>query len=300
MSVSTKKWLRRVGVVVLFLLALAAAAIWLGQQMADRKMQRKLDIPVQAVALRDDAAAVARGQYLFQSRGCADCHGANGGGRVFIDDPKTGMRVAGPHISPGPGSVTAGYQPVDWVRAIRHGVSPAGRALIVMPSEDYNRYTDDDLASLIAWLRSMPAAQGGAAVLDLPLPVRVMYGFGLIQDAAAKIDHKLPPPAPVAQGVSREHGAYVANMCLGCHGPTLAGGKVPGGPPDWPPAARLAPGEGSVMARYPDAASLTHLFRTGKRADGSEVKVMPFESLGKMSDTDLQALHLYLQSLQKS
>jgi mono/diheme cytochrome c family protein len=170
--------------------------------------------------------------------------------------------------------VTAAYRPVDWVRAIRHGVHPLGRPLMIMPSEDYNRFTDGDLAALVAYIRAMPPAQGGAAVIELPLPVRALYGYGLILDAAAKIDHSLPPAAPVPEGVSVAHGAYVANMCIGCHGAKLAGGKIPGGPPDWPPAARLAPGEGSVMARYPDA-----------------------ESLRAISDTDARALHLYLKSL---
>ena len=36
------------------------------------------------------------------------------------------MRIAGPNISPGPGTVVAGYRPEDWVRAIRHGVEPDG------------------------------------------------------------------------------------------------------------------------------------------------------------------------------
>jgi hypothetical protein len=38
------------------------------------------------------------------------------------------------------------------------------------------------------------------------------------------------------------------------------------------------------------------MFRRGKRPDGSAVQVMPFESLGKMSDTDVRALHVYLKS----
>jgi hypothetical protein len=51
------------------------------------------------------------------------------------------------------------------------------------------------------------------------------------------------------------------------------------------------------MRSYPDAQSFQTLFRTGKRADGSEVKVMPFGSLGQMNETDVKALHLYLRSL---
>ena len=38
------------------------------------------------------------------------------------------------------------------------------------------------------------------------------------------------------------------------------------------------------------------MFRSGKRADGSAVQVTPFESLAKMSDTDMRVLHLYLKS----
>lgn len=59
-------------------------------------------------------------------------------------------------------------------------------------------------------------------------------------------------------------------------------------------AARLSPGEGSVMPRYKDAGLFVAMMRSGKRADGSAVAVMPFASLKTMSDTDLRALHLYL------
>ena len=197
------------------LVALAAAALFAGDQLARQKMQRKVDVPVKGVPFRDDAAAIERGRYLFASRGCVDCHGAQGGGAVFLDDGK-GMRIAGPNISPGPGSVVAGYTPEDWVRSIRHGVNPKGRALMVMPSEDYNRLTDDDLAALVAYLRHMPPATGGGPVLDLPLPVRAFYGFGLIQDAAAKIDHTRPPEQPVPDGVTRE-----ARRLRGQHVPGL-------------------------------------------------------------------------------
>jgi hypothetical protein len=62
-------------------------------------------------------------------------------------------------------------------------------------------------------------------------------------------------------------------------------------------AARLSQGADSAMARYPNADALVAMFRSGKRADGSEVKVMPFGSFSKMSDTELRALHLYLKSL---
>ena len=290
------KWIKRGGIAVAGLAVLAGAAVFTGLRMADARMQRTVDVKVQPVALRVDIASFERGKYLYNSRGCIDCHGADGAGKTFVEKDD-GLKIKGPNITTGPGGVVASYQPQDWVRAIRHGVAPSGRPLLVMPSEDYNRFTDDDLASLVTYIRGMPPAQGTAAEVRFPVPVRVLYGFGAIRDAAARIDHSLPPQQPVAEAVSVQHGAYVANMCIGCHGEKLAGGKVPGGPPDWPAAANLTPGPGSVMPVYADADAMLKMFRTGRRPDGSEVQVMPFGSLKNMSDTDVRALHLYLKTL---
>jgi len=101
----------------------------------------------------------------------------------------------------------------------------------------------------------------------------------------------------VTAGVTAAHGAYVANMCIGCHGEKLSGGKIPGGPPDWPAAANLTPGEGSAMGRYKDAAQFVAMMRSGKRPDGSAIRVMPFESISKMDDVDLPALYAYLKTV---
>jgi cytochrome c553 len=291
-----KSWIKWVAIALGLLLLLAAAAVAVGVQLAERKAHRFVDVPVRPVAYREDAASLDRGRYLFQSRGCAECHGANGSGRVVVDEGN-GLHVKAPNITRGAGGVVAAYQPQDWVRAIRHGIAPGGRALLIMPSEDYNRFTDDDLAAVVAHVRSLPPAAGGPAEIRLPVPVRVLYAFGGLRDAAEKIDHTLPPQAPVAEGVTVQHGAYVANMCIGCHGAQLVGGRIPGAPPDWPAAPRLRPGDGSVLPAYGSPEALLALFRSGKRGDGSAVKVMPFESLRALSDTDVRALHMYLQSL---
>jgi mono/diheme cytochrome c family protein len=289
-----KRWIKWTGAAAAAAAVLVAGAAVLGYQMAERKMVRKLDVPVKPVAYSGEAQALQRGKYLFESRGCVDCHGATGGGREFVNDGK-GLRFAGPNITPG--GVTASYRPEDWVRIIRHGVKPNGQPAMIMPSEDYNRFTDQDLASLVAHVRSLPPLQGGAAIMELPVPVRVLYGFGAIKDAADKIDHSLPPAQPVAEAVNAQHGAYVANMCLGCHGEHLSGGKIPGGPPDWPAAANITPGEGTAMSRYPSAAQFLTMLRSGKRPDGSPIKVMPFESLSKLNDVDAQALYEYLKTV---
>ena len=290
-----KAWIKWTsGAVVALALAAMGAAV-VGQQLAERKRQRVISVPVTAVPYADGAEALARGKYLYESRGCADCHGLNGAGRTFLNDGK-GTHIAGPNITPA--GVVARYQPVDWVRAIRHGVKPDGRPALVMPSEDYNRFTDADLAALVAHVRSLAPVQGGGkAVVELPLPAWVMYGFDVIPDAAQRINHSLAPAQPVAPGATLAQGAYVANMCLGCHGEGLSGGRIPGGPPDWPAAANLTPGEGSAMTRYKDEAAFSAMMRSGKRPDGSPIQVMPFESLSKLDAVDLPALYAYLKTL---
>jgi len=285
------KWI--VGIVVLLVVAGIGLAI-AANLLFDRKRDRVVAVDVRGMGVVSDEAALARGKYLFASRGCSECHGANGAGHVVIDDPG-GLHVRSPNITPG--GAAAGYSEADWVRVIRHGVKKDGRAVMIMPSEDYNRLTDADVAALIAYLRSLPPAPGGAAEFKVPLPLKALYGFGVIKDAAEKIDHSLSPAQPVAEAVSPEHGNYVANMCFGCHGEHLSGGKIPGGPPDWPPAANLTPGDGSIMPVYETPEKFKAMFRSGKRANGTSIPVMPFESLRALNDTDVEALYVYLKTL---
>lgn len=292
-----KRWLGRIGIAIVGLLVIAGAAVVIAAQLGERKMQRRIEVKVAAVPARTDAAAIERGRYLYLSRGCVDCHGADGGGKVVVDDGN-GLLVSGPDITGKPSGVVAAYSDLDWTRTIRHGIKPDGRPIMIMPSEDYNRLTDQDLGSLIGYVRQLPPAQGGPAIVQLPMPVKALYAVGAIHDAASKIDHSLPPAQPVPEGTTVEHGAYVANACIGCHGPQLAGGRIPGSPPDWPPAADLRPVSNGPMRAYPDGKVFSEMLRTGKRPDGSEVsKVMPFLSLKEMNDVDVHALYLYLRSL---
>ncbi len=290
---SARRWPRRLLIALASIVALLGVLVAVGLALAARKAERRFDIQPAAFAVPQGEAFLARGRYLYESRGCADCHGADAGGRQFADSGP--VRLAGPDITRG--GQTATYTSQDWARAVRHGVAPGGRPLRIMPSEDYNRLTDADLGALVAYLQQLPPQQGRAATVQLPLPARLLYGFGVLGDAADRIDHTRPTEAPVPEAVSVEHGRYVAQMCIACHGPGFAGGGIPNAPPDWPKAANLTPGEGGVMARYPDAASFARMMRTGLRPDGSRVAVMPVEALSKISDTDLEAMRLFLATL---
>jgi hypothetical protein len=51
------------------------------------------------------------------------------------------------------------------------------------------------------------------------------------------------------------------------------------------------------MSRYPSASQFTAMLRSGKRPDGTPIKVMPFESLAKLSDVDAQAVYEFLKTV---
>jgi mono/diheme cytochrome c family protein len=263
---------------------------------SERKMHRHVTVDVAPIALATDQASLTRGGYLVRSRGCADCHGADGAGKVVIDDG--GLYVKSPKIVPNDGSSTANYKPEDWVRTIRHGVKPNGEPVFIMPSEDFNRLTDPDVGAIVVYVQSLPPVTGTPAEIRVPLVVRFIYAVGAMKDAAEKIDHTLPPAQPFDSNDEVAHGAYVAAACKGCHNEFFSGGPIPGTPPSWPPAANLTSGSDGVLPHYPDAAALIAMFRSGKRPDGSAVStVMPFAMLKEISDEDAHALYGFLKTL---
>ena len=281
----------------LVVVGMAAAAVV--SRLADRKLHRIVELPPLQVTFVTTEGQLEHGEYLFKTRGCADCHGADGAGHVFINDPEGGLVVRSPNITAGGASPAREYSDVDWLRVLRHGVKPSGQPLLIMPSEDYARMTDADIGAIVAYVRSLPAADtGGAEFSPLPLPLKAAYLFGAIKDAAEKIDHTAPPTAAVEDDpLSR--GQYIAQGCTGCHGPHFSGGKIPGTPPSWPAAANITSAPDSAMAHYTSAAQFKALFRTGKRPDGSAVSdVMPFKSLAQMNDAELDDLFAFLKTVE--
>jgi mono/diheme cytochrome c family protein len=134
------------------------------------KIHRTVTIDVKPIMVV--SAASARGKVLFNSIGCADCHGADGAGKVMI----------APNITSGPGSATAAYTDADWNRAIRLGAKPNGNRLFVMPSEDFARLTDADTMAIIAYVKSLPPVVGVPMETTVPLRLRFAHAAGLVKN----------------------------------------------------------------------------------------------------------------------
>jgi hypothetical protein len=108
--------------------------------------------------------------------------------------------------------------------------------------------------------------------------------------SAATIDHNAPPPDAPEPGLTVEYGSYLAVSCGFCHGEDLAGGLEPGAGLNLTPAGDLGNWTEEDFIRA---------LRTGYRPDGRQLKrdLMPWDRIGEMSDLELRAIWLYLQSL---
>jgi cytochrome c553 len=250
---------------------------------------------VRAVAIPTGAAALAQGRHLALTRGCLECHGEDLAGKTVINDPAMGL-VAGPNLTRGEGGLPAGLRDEDWVRAIRHGLSADGRPLFLMPSTDFATFSDSDMGSLIAYLKSVPPVNRPRIPVKLGPVARALMTAGVIKLAAEEIDHANIRPDEVVPGVSVAYGRYVANACTGCHGPNYSGGKIASGPPDWPPAANLTPHADGKLKSWSEADFLQAL-RTGKRPDGTEINPVMPRGFGQLNETEQKALWMFLKTL---
>ncbi|GMU43627.1 MAG: c-type cytochrome [Xanthomonadales bacterium] len=289
-------WLKVIAKLLLGLVAVLALAIgllvWQGHRLAGKRWD--IAIPARAPAATIDLAEGAR---IAQIRGCTGCHAKDLGGEVLAETP-IGDLVP-PNLTTGKGGVTAGYADADWERSIRHGVSPKGRALILMPSDDNTRVSEADFAQLLAYLKSVPAVDRALPPTRLtPLGYALLGAGQLPLLAVERIDHSLQPAAPTV-AADAAYGAYLAHTCSGCHGNNFAGGPIPGMPPGAPPAANLTP-----AGRLPQwtLGQFGTAVRTGARPDGTRMDehFMPWPAFAAMTDIEVEALYRHFGSLPKA
>jgi mono/diheme cytochrome c family protein len=276
------------------LILVAAAAVY---GFSEARYRRQYVVATRTIAVPMDSATIARGAHLAQTfGGCVECHGENLAGRMVFDDPPVG-RVYGANLTRGRGGLGAVLTDADIVRAVQHGVGRDGRPLKVMPSTDYTHLTDGDLAAIVSWVRSRPAVDTVQPSVQVGPVGRALFVAGKLPMLhAERIDHAGKMGTTVTPAATVEYGRYIAAVgCQGCHGRTLVGGPIEGGAPDWPPAANLTPA-GALKTWTADG--FAHFLRTGVRPNGSPVgPVMPIRQTSRMTDEEIQALWLYLQTL---
>lgn len=295
----------RAVVLVAALLAVGGAGISAGTYVAsEHALRRPVAVPAHAPPTAAQfaatpsahAALVARGAHVVATRGCTDCHGSTFGGAVVADDPLAG-RLAGPNLTAG--GRGAALDDRAWELALRHGVRPDGTPLRIMPSSDYVGMTDEDVAAVAAYVRSLPAVRTQPPALRVGPLLRVLYLAGKADLASAQaMPQRAVHAATLAAAPTPGYGAYVATTCTGCHHADLAGGAIPGAPPDWPAARNITPHQTAGIGRWSEA-DFTRLLTTGVRPDGRVVDTvhMPVRMTRAMTDVERRALWAYLRTV---
>lgn len=278
------------GLAALLLFVLAAA-----YGVSEYRLRRTTTVTAVALNIRDDSATIARGRHVATIRGCVDCHTANFGGNKFLDDPMVGTVYAA-NLTRGKGGTSA-FRPEDWDRAVRHGIRPDGRPLLIMPSHEYNTLSDDDLAAIVSYLRSLPPVDHVEGENRVGPLGRILHATGAAPLAPAEIiDHEAPRgPAPVP-GPTVAYGKYMAASCTGCHGEGFSGGKIPGDPSGMVPA-NLTPDRETGIGGWTEA-DFFNALRHGKRPDGTSLKPqMPWKLTAQMTDDEIRSIWVYLRTV---
>lgn len=292
-----KRWLKWTGYAVggmAGVLVLTAAGVY---AFSEARYRRQYTITPSALTILSDSATVARGEHLATSLGaCVDCHGDNLAGRPVIEDPALG-NIYATNLTRGKGGIGGTLTDVGFQRAIRHGVAPDGRPLKVMPSSEYVNLSDADLAAIIAYVKTRPPVDNVLPASSMGPVGRALFVAGKLPVLhAERIDHDRRHVTSVTPTPTAGYGAYlIAVGCKGCHGPSLAGGKIIDGPPNWPPAANLT--SAGPTKDYSEE-DMKRVLRQGKRPNGTSVNgVMPWRLTKNLSDDEIHAIYLYLRRL---
>ena len=233
---------------------------------------------------RPTAAQLADAGRQARINGCISCHGDRLEGRMMFDGGAFG-KVWAPNLT----ELASRASDQQLAQAIRQGIGHDGRALFVMPSPMYSRFSDQEVGALIAWIRAQP--RHGPAVSPLQWgPIgRVVLALGKLPSAVDRME-EFRIRQPYDTGAEHQAGRRIAaNVCSECHGPDLSGGE--------PAPGQFAPGL-SIVGAY-DPAQFTRLLRTGVPPGGRELGLMreiAVNDTSHLTDAEIASLYSYLRS----
>ncbi len=163
-----------------------------------------------------------------------------------------------------------------------------------MPSEVFNKISNEDLGAMIAYLKTLPPVDNELDESGLAPLGRILAVFEGSLLPATLIDHNAPRTLSPKAGVTAEYGEYLAEICILCHGERLSGGEVPGD--DRAKAPNITPG--GALGSW-TRSQFIDTIRSGMTPQGNllDPRFMPWNRFTQMTDDELDAIWLYLQSL---
>jgi hypothetical protein len=208
-------------------------------------------------------------------------------------------RVVAPNLTPDPETGAGNWTDDQLARAIREGIGHDGRALFpMMPYPRYRRMSDEDVASLIVYLRSLRPVHNVLPGTEILFPVKYLI-------------RSVPEPVsgPIAAGATDlvSYGAYLVNLagCIDCHtvqikGKPIAGMEFAGGAPfpgPWgsPASANITPDASGIG--YYDEGLFLQVMHTGTVKARKLNPIMPVMVYGNLNDDDLKAMFAFLRTI---
>ncbi len=258
------------------------------------------------------SARLERGKYLVESAlRCLGCHTEGDyrkpGSPTIENKVGAGTRWAdaaypwavAPNITPDKETGAGNWTDDMLARAIREGIGHDGRALFpIMPYQSFHLMSDDDLAAVVVYIRSLPAVKNQLPSTQIPFPLNFLI-------------KRFPQPitAPIAaadQSTPVARGAYLVRLgCFECHTPLedgepiagldFAGGFVLSLPTGVVASANITPDASGIS--YYDEDLFVHAMREGRVGARQLNAAMPWWSYQKMTDDDLKAIFAYLRTL---
>ncbi len=249
---------------------------------------------------------VARGRYLTQGLlGCETCHspldftkhgapmpaGMELAGQILPIPDFPGTIVA-PNLTPDPETGSANWSDDQIARAIREGIKHDDTTLFpMMPYVEYKALSDEDVASVVVFLRSLAPMRNPLPPSHINFPVNY-----LVRGAPEPVTEPVHGPDmsnPLARG------KYLVSLGCGCHRVInklpFAGGDHLHGPWGDVVSANITP-DPSGISYYTEATFITAL-RTGYVGARELNPIMPYGEFKNLSDDDLKAIFAYLRTL---
>jgi mono/diheme cytochrome c family protein len=239
--------------------------------------------PIQFVRVSPEAAA--HGGRLSRVLGCNGCHGEELTGEDW-SEPGFGKLWTANLTRAVPA-----YADAQLEQVIRAGRQPGGRELWEMPSHLFTQLTRDDMAALIAYLRSQPPRGDVRPPPVFEEGARREIAAGTFISSAASVEREGQSWPPGAGPQHRLARYIVRSTCAECHGMNLEGGQ---------PNPQATPRPDLRMVAAYERSDFHRLLRTGKAAGNREVSLMSEVARGRyrhLTDAEVEALYQYLRAV---
>ena len=304
-----------------------AVVVLVGAGIAFLALKKPAMRPPSTEKVEATPARLARGRYLANSvSDCLGCHSDFMGDRFgvphrpgtegqggFPFDKKLGVPgfVQAQNITPDPENGLGNWTDGEIIRAVREGVDRNGEALFpMMPYESFRMMSDEDIRSIVVYLRTLKPIKHVIAKRQLDFPVSLLIKF-----TPKPVDGPMETPDPARDRLA--YGKYVVTIagCRICHTPhddkgqliadrEYSGGWVMLGPWGRVVTANITPHPDAYMGKATREEFISR-FKSFESMDGENAPVAPpglntvmgWPAYAQLTTEDLGAMYDYLKTV---